>query len=691
MPGRVLAAVFQFLGMIFLISLNYQAIAQANSDQEVSGRVRVGTVVFSTKDTIINGVDTNIVRKNIVLYEKDTMMTLFDLVIVGQDSLLISRDTMITKIDTIVTAVDTVRSYNEIVFTEIREFSERKNIFSRLLKNILVFDKKENIPIPQAPTQSSDQVFDPYKDKTIRNIKIVAYNAFGYSVRDPGKKPVSFIEKAGNAVHIKTHRYLIRNRLLFSEGDKVSTVEIAETERLLRQTNFIYDANIVIKEIENSPDSVDIVVYTQDVWSINGGASGDPARNSYDFDIRDVNFIGLGHQFENKLRLSESVPKGYNFLSSYNISNIYKTFIGANFLYGYEYGLKRYGFGLNRDFISPAIKWAGGYNMYWYEYSPSVQINDSVSIISYAKYFQQDIWLGYSLSSLFKWQSERNRWIASGRLVRTRYQDKPSFAQAENYFYNSDFYLFSIGHIYRRFYKDSYIFRLGRTEDITEGNMIAFTSGIEYTPRGPRQYVGLSAAYSKYNSRYGYLFTNLQVGTFIYNKTWQEGVITFKSLYFTPIINLSRWKWRQYLSVRFTNGLNQKEGALVNINKDNGIRGINSPALSGRHKLVLNYETNIFPPFNILGFRMGLVFFTDLGWVSTRPVLITKSSFFPAYGVGFRIKNEHLVFNTIQVLLGYYPKAHLLGMQNWQLFERSGFFYKFNDFQYSRPSVIPFD
>jgi hypothetical protein len=198
------------------------------------------------------------------------------------------------------------------------------------------------------------------------------------------------------------------------------------------------------------------------------------------------------------------------------------------------------------------------------------------------------------------------------------------------------------------------------------------------------------AAWSKFDSKFGYLYGGAGIGGFYDLNRWQQGVLYNKYLYFTPLISLGNWKSRYFLGIRYSHGFNQVPGATLSISRDNGVRGFRANQLIGNQKIVLNTEVNLFPPINIIGFRMAFVVFADFAWLANHSKLIDKDNYFPGYGIGLRIRNDHLVFGTIQLLVGYYPNAYKIDKLPYQFFESQRFFYNFNDFQFSRPEVIPF-
>ncbi|MFL5728856.1 MAG: hypothetical protein ACJ75J_05140, partial [Cytophagaceae bacterium] len=380
-----------------------------------------------------------------------------------------------------------------------------------------------------------------------------------------------------------------------------------------------------------------------------------------------------------------------NYGLNYTVNNIYKSQISATFYDIYQNGQSQYGGAFSRDFISPAIKWIGGAGFSYNKLLYVTAVNDTVIRTEALNYAQQDFWIGHSIRFLNQNDDryKANRLVTSARVANTEYSARPVISDSSNYrYFSSTFYLASIGYINKRYYKDNYIFRFGRTEDIPAGSMLALTGGIENRQVGKRSYFGITAAWSRYSNRYGYFYTGAGAGGF-YEGKWKQALIYSRTIYFTPFLELGNWGMRNYLGLRYTHGYSQLPGSAITISKSNGIRGINLP-LSGNQKVVLNYEADFFPPLNLVGFRMAFVMFADLAWIAEGGKLIDKSNFYPGYGLGLRFRNDHLIFNTIEILFGYYPNVGKLGKAPYQFFNSQRSFYNFNDFQYSKPDVIPY-
>jgi len=100
--------------------------------------------------------------------------------------------------------------------------------------------------------------------------------------------------RLANRLHVRTKRSTIKAQLLFASGDKYAARKLAETERVLRLLNYIYDARVV--PVRYADGKVDVMVITKDVWTLSPGVSFGRAggSNSTNFNIQDSNFLGWG-------------------------------------------------------------------------------------------------------------------------------------------------------------------------------------------------------------------------------------------------------------------------------------------------------------------------------------------------------------------------------------------------------------
>lgn len=97
-----------------------------------------------------------------------------------------------------------------------------------------------------------------------------------------------------NRLHRTTRPAVVRNQLLFQEGDPFSRRAIEESARILRRNRYFYDAEIRLVGYRNN--RVDIEVKTRDVWTFSPGISFGRSGgvNSADFKVQDYNLMGRG-------------------------------------------------------------------------------------------------------------------------------------------------------------------------------------------------------------------------------------------------------------------------------------------------------------------------------------------------------------------------------------------------------------
>ncbi len=97
-----------------------------------------------------------------------------------------------------------------------------------------------------------------------------------------------------NRYHIVTRESVIRNQLLFRTGDVFSARLLEESERLLRQNAYFYDARIEPVRYENGV--VDIRVRTRDLWTLMPGfsVSRSGGENRTRLSLSERNLLGRG-------------------------------------------------------------------------------------------------------------------------------------------------------------------------------------------------------------------------------------------------------------------------------------------------------------------------------------------------------------------------------------------------------------
>ncbi len=113
-----------------------------------------------------------------------------------------------------------------------------------------------------------------------------------FDLTDPRENNALF--RLTNRLHIETRPELILQQVLFKPGDRYSRRLLEESERLLRATRYLYDADIV--PIHYANGVVDVRITTQDVWSLNPGVSygRSGGKTTKGFELEEQNLFGRG-------------------------------------------------------------------------------------------------------------------------------------------------------------------------------------------------------------------------------------------------------------------------------------------------------------------------------------------------------------------------------------------------------------
>ena len=124
----------------------------------------------------------------------------------------------------------------------------------------------------------------------IREITIDNLNIF--DLDDPQEDKALF--RLMNGLHARTRPWVIERQLLFEEGDLFDRRQLQETERILRATNYLYDARVVLSSCDE--DGVQVLVRTRDVWTLQPGisVSRSGGESRVGLDIQEENFLGRG-------------------------------------------------------------------------------------------------------------------------------------------------------------------------------------------------------------------------------------------------------------------------------------------------------------------------------------------------------------------------------------------------------------
>lgn len=576
-------------------------------------------------------------------------------------------------------------------YLELQQKAYKKR-WSKEIHDIILVRTDTSIKRDTIKTQKNEVPFLPYRNLIIRKIKLNKLDVFGPSVYSPEKKTTTWVGKTGNKVHIKTRDIIIKNHILFKEGDAIDPYTMADNERILRELPYIEDARIVVYNISPTGDSADIEVITKDNFSKGFDVTTADLKNIY-VDLWDNNLLGTGHEIENTFYTNpEKMPtnglKGY-----YNIRNIGGSFIDSKIGY-YAFGNQSYNIDISRKFYTQRTKYAGQFYFENFDRMYTRVKNDTTGNFYYVPLSgtTTNIWVGrsFSINKLGLNITSLSNFTLSAGIYRNDFINQPYVAPDYRYeYHNKTFYLFSYSFSTQGYYRSSLVYNYGRTEDIPYGAILKFTQGVEESEFKSRIYNSVSFLKGNRIGSLGFAYFNAALGGFINDNVFEQGVLKLGLNSFTSLVVIGQFKFRHFFNVDYTKGYGRYRDEFLDINDFSGVRGFFNDSARGTQKLVFNWETVCFTPFYLGGFRFAFFAFADLAYVGSTYQWVFKNTLYSGLGVGLRMRNERLVFKTFQIRFAYYP--FMTKRASGDLFTLSEEWrFRPNDFTVRSPEILKF-
>jgi hypothetical protein len=580
------------------------------------------------------------------------------------------------------TKKDTLKMHQDI------QTYSKKNKFTKLLYGLIFQPIK--IKRKKEIKKTAQKRFRNFEGKIIRNINVVTLDPFGYSETDTTASPKKFMSRAGNSLHNKSKQFAIRNLILIRKNKPLDSLMVKESERLIRSQRYISRVLIMPQLISEKSDSVDVTIRVVDSWSLVPEISG--SGDKIDFDLNERNFLGMGHQFENiyKKRFSDSEIA---YSTKYTIPNIKNTYIKTTLDYQIDVD-NNYGksIQMERPFYSPFAKWAAGvYFDQQFKVDSLPDINNVYAKQNF-KFNTQDFWAGNAIR-IFKGNSERERTtnlITVARILKINYIESPTIAYDNlNIFSDENFYLLGIGISSRQYVEDKFLFNYRITEDVPVGRAFGVTGGYQKKNNLGRSYLGTRASLGRYY-KFGYLSSNFEYGTFFNNSKWEQNTFSFQANYFTHLMEIGDWKFRQFVKSQLLIGNNRlaSNADRLTLNDKNGIPGFNTTSLFGTKKLLITFQTQSYTPWNIWGFRFNPYLNYTMGMLGDAESGFKRSKMYSQFGAGIIIRNDYLVFSSFQLSLAFYPVIPGSGNDIFKTNAINTEDFGFQDFEIYKPEPV---
>lgn len=553
------------------------------------------------------------------------------------------------KADSTQTSPDTTRAGN--IIQDIKE----SKLSRELMKSIT--RKKQSNPVAAV---KSEEAFLPYEGKIIRDI-IIRHIDFQRTVYDTTKNIKNSITRLGNALHSTSKDWVIRDNLFIRENKPVNPYKLADNERHLRDLDFLLDAKFYIIPLMDSPDSVDIVVLTRDVFSL-GGTVRPSGTSRTRFRLYDANLGGWGQRLQFNGIIEPDRDPDFIYEALYRKNSIGGSFVNATIGYtqlntGSSYGEEEensYYVRFDRPLVSPYTRYAGGIELSRNWSENFFNVNDS--LFRDYRYVINDFWVGYNIGANSNHDRSRHFVAIRGfdqHFTRVPLQER----EKERPLYNDQSFVLASGTFFKRnFYTTQYIYGFGRTEDVPYGHNISLTAGWARHRGLSRTYIGVDAEKSLV-SRLGQFYTfGLRAGGYA-DHGLEDATILLSGSLLSRLIPRGRFLFRHSLLVDFTRVYRQRTSLPLDINDEFGLKYFRADSLEGTKRFHIQSETVAFSPWHVLGFRFAPFVFGEMAMIAGDDRSIFYDKPFFGLGGGIRTRNENLIFGTVELRFIYYPRT----------------------------------
>lgn len=555
------------------------------------------------------------------------------------------------------------------LYYKIEEFSDKRK-FTKFIHRFIFRREADSASVKSRKEKQSQESYD---GKFIRNVRIETIDPFGYNTKEKKEKS-KWYDWFTNHLHSNTRISTVNNYLLFRKGEAYNAQKLYESERLLRQMNFVNRVNISVEN--SSSDSVDVAVKVLDSWSLKPRLSYSGSKIG--LGVTEENLLGLGHEVDFLYR-NDSKEKQDYFYGSYLANNLFGSYINAQILGERDFFKnERINVSAKRDFFSPLTKWAGGFTFEYFMRNVALPIEDvnffpQVQI----KVYSQDLWGGYQIPVSANPEERVSSNIAFiGRFQNYQYKDSPGIDQFD-YFKSYSSFLASVGFIQRKFSVEKNIFQYDLPEDISYGNSVNLTAGMLSRSKDVMPYAGLSASYGEF-TKIGYFNVKGQFGRFFNSDDQNRESFRLDGTYFTNLMDWKFAKVRHFFSPTLALGNPQHNFSYrdrINLSGADEFPVYNYDYI-GTKKLVLRYQLQLFVNKTWKNFHFSPYLTTAVGWLGMPDDRLLKTNANTKIGIGVLINNPYLVFNRIQISFTYYPRVP---------FDNNSLF----DFNSNRNNVMP--
>lgn len=550
--------------------------------------------------------------------------------------------------------------------------------------------------MPQVP----EEAFKPYEGKIVRNIMLVQLD-FNHQLLDTGTAVGNAVSRLATNLHATTKDWVLRNHLFVKEGQPLNAYQVADNERFLRTLSFIQDARILPAPVGNGADSVDLVVISKDVFSLGADI---PFAEFQRVGLRgyDANFLGMGQRLQATLIYDRNRSPTTGFDLSVSRSSL-----GGSFING-EVGLTTINSGrsdgneeesagfvrLDKPLISPSDRFAGGLEL---------SINKSANVYRHPdslfydyRYNVADVWGGVNFSfgreQYQRNRSRRQRVFVAVRYLQNKFTQLPAQVgtRLDPIYNDRQAFLASITLFRLAFYRTNYFYGFGLTEDLPKGHKLTGTAGWYRWNQLERPYLGIDWLRYSATSTGKYFQTYVRAGSFLGKGGPEDAGILIGTTAYSKLYEPGLTKFRQRISGSFTMLYNPLVSTPLRINNSYGLPGYGTDSVLGASRLGVWSESIMFIHRKFFGFKAAPFVFGGVSVIAPGREIWKDPGAFTGVGAGLRIRNENLIFGTVEARFTWFPKT-VYGISPFYIDLAANLRFRYRATYVQAPQVFPWN
>ena len=539
-----------------------------------------------------------------------------------------------------------------------------------------------------------------YEGKRIRSIQIEQKH-FGTSITNTSNLKKDALTKFTDKLHNKTNENTIRKNLFIKEQELVDPLVIAYNEKWLRDLPYIQDARILASISTVDTNEVYIYIITKDIFPI-GGSFNIRNANSYTASLSTNNandggnVFTLSHNFDKNREINTGWGFDYtnrNLQGSFTDITLGAKSFSPNEANGDLSESTIYIRG-NRPLLTPNSKWTWGFdwnnannkNVFTSKWSDSL-FNSTYNYN--LKHF--DAWIGYQLfSNQISLAANNVHYFVQVRFLENIFKQRPTdyLAQIDKNYQNIEAYLGSFTLFKQKIIRTQYLYGFGRNEDLPTGKSMVITSGNYRREQSSLPYVGIKLETYKLLSNENYRHGTLSAGSSYADGQLQDVRVIASIEQINKLRYLeSGYKYRSIINLSFTQTLKNKFNEALLISSSYGIPQLNKERIYGGTRITANWESVWYNSRSYYGFRTSPFAFGNITYLRTVGQPIDKGDIYTSIGSGMRIRNENLIFGTIELRAFYFPRTNLQ-VSPWNISLITNLRYKYNSSIISKPDFV---